>query len=312
MASQNSRLKRKTHMRQAQAPQDAFWDEDYEKPAPQPRRERAPPPIPRDEYYEREERAPARSKRQKTVMERLFAFVKARPSDSAAIGMASVFCVAIAFNMLVLQKKAGVVEEVKVVKQEPATIPVVQQAKIIEPSLLDKQSFAEPKPRANPVEEVQRELARRNIYQDTVDGRMGSKTQLAIREFQRKNGLKVDGEISEGLIFALRPSAGITKPVGVTAPPKHSTLTDLVEQVQDKPEPRREPSPRMDNMKRMVAVQKALNQMAFGPIITNGVMSAETRSAILRFEQDRNLTPRGEVTEKLVKQMEAVLGTRIE
>lgn len=301
-------------MRQAPAADSYFDDEPhYSRPAPPPqRRERAAPPIPRDEeYFERERSVPERSsksRRKQSFMTGVLAFVKSRPADGAAMIIASALCLGVVVNLVLLQKPT----KQEIVKVEPAIIPVVQ-AKIPEPSILDNNPISAPKTRANPVEEVQRELARRNIYQDTVDGRMGSRTQQAIREFQRQAGLKVNGEISEDLLFALRPSANISKPERANAPPKHSTLTDLVEQVQTKPEPKRvEPAPRQEGIKRLVAVQKALNQMAFGPIVTNGVMSAETRSAILRFEQDRNLPAKGEVTEKLVKQMEAVLGTRIE
>ncbi|OGW83258.1 MAG: hypothetical protein A3C47_02020 [Omnitrophica bacterium RIFCSPHIGHO2_02_FULL_51_18] len=47
------------------------------------------------------------------------------------------------------------------------------------------------------VEDVQRALIRSGFDPGPVDGHAGKKTKAAIREFQRRNNLKVDGIVGE-------------------------------------------------------------------------------------------------------------------
>ena len=47
------------------------------------------------------------------------------------------------------------------------------------------------------VEDVQRALARAGFDPGPVDGRMGTKTKSALKDFQRKNNLKADGIVGE-------------------------------------------------------------------------------------------------------------------
>lgn len=49
---------------------------------------------------------------------------------------------------------------------------------------------------ANPsVNQIQKALKNAGYYQGPVDGKIGSKTQDAIKKFQKDNGLKVDGKV---------------------------------------------------------------------------------------------------------------------
>ncbi|MFG1477489.1 peptidoglycan-binding domain-containing protein [Xanthobacter sp. V4C-4] len=62
---------------------------------------------------------------------------------------------------------------------------------------------------------------------------------------------------------------------------------------------------------RVLAVQRALAKLGYGPLKVNGAMSAETRQAIQRFERDRKLPADGEVTDRLVRELGAVSGLAI-
>jgi len=61
------------------------------------------------------------------------------------------------------------------------------------------QAKLEPLPPAGPYKptnkEIQLALKNANLYMGAIDGIMGPKTKKAIEEFQRANGLKVDGKI---------------------------------------------------------------------------------------------------------------------
>lgn len=63
---------------------------------------------------------------------------------------------------------------------------------------------------------------------------------------------------------------------------------------------------------RVLAVQKALADIGYGPIRIDGRAGAATREAVERFERDRRLPISGEVSDRLVRELNAVAGTRIE
>ncbi|MBU1042872.1 MAG: peptidoglycan-binding protein [Candidatus Omnitrophica bacterium] len=48
------------------------------------------------------------------------------------------------------------------------------------------------------VSKVQAALKKAGFYNGNVDGKIGPKTKAAIKEFQRKNNLKVDGVVGRG------------------------------------------------------------------------------------------------------------------
>ncbi|QCK86593.1 peptidoglycan-binding protein [Phreatobacter aquaticus] len=62
-------------------------------------------------------------------------------------------------------------------------------------------------PRADLVLDVQRELARRNLYDGTVDGKTGPKTEAAIRRYEAQAGLRASGQASEQLLGHMRRPA---------------------------------------------------------------------------------------------------------
>ncbi|QRG06364.1 peptidoglycan-binding protein [Xanthobacter dioxanivorans] len=59
---------------------------------------------------------------------------------------------------------------------------------------------------------------------------------------------------------------------------------------------------------RILSVQKALAKLGYGPLKVDGLPGGETRSAVLRFQRDRNLTADGEVSDRLVRELAAVSG----
>ncbi len=59
------------------------------------------------------------------------------------------------------------------------------------------------------VRQIQQKLLNWGYYQGEVDGIYGSRTEAAVRYFQRKNGLSVDGQVGDRTLAALGiPSSG--------------------------------------------------------------------------------------------------------
>ena len=111
--------------------------------------------------------------------------------------------------------------------------------------------------------------------------------------------------------------------VPVTATPTRPTQTASA---QTEPPPRRPPAnlgagadvtgavrppAEVQPSPRILAVQKALAKLGYGPLKVNGRPGGETRTAIQRFQRDRNLSADGEITDRLVRELASVSGTAI-
>ncbi|MFS8037648.1 peptidoglycan-binding protein [Xanthobacter sp. AM11] len=59
---------------------------------------------------------------------------------------------------------------------------------------------------------------------------------------------------------------------------------------------------------RILAVQKALSRLGYGPLKVDGRPGGETRSAVQRFQRDRNLPADGEITDRVVRELSSVSG----
>jgi peptidoglycan hydrolase-like protein with peptidoglycan-binding domain len=170
---------------------------------------------------------------------------------------------------------------------------------------------AEPSTPVELLAEIQRELARRAFYDGTIDGLHGSRTDTAIREFERAAGLKPSTEPNAALLRAIRSSnvkaaraatAGAnaagrpTPPAPVPVPPARN---DPINEV-------------LAPSKRVAAVQRALADYGYGQIRPTGVLDRETKTAIERFERARKLPVSGAVSERLARELATVTGRPLE
>ncbi|QTL04536.1 peptidoglycan-binding protein [Aquabacter sp. L1I39] len=144
------------------------------------------------------------------------------------------------------------------------------------------------------IADIQRELARRGFYDGPADGLTGPRTEAAIRGFEQAARLKATGEPSDALLAQIRRSP-------LTASAVVSDATGSVRPPADVP-----------GSNRILAVQKTLAKLGYGPIKMDGKPGTETRLAIQRFERDRNLPASGEITDRLVRELSTVSGMPIE
>ena len=59
---------------------------------------------------------------------------------------------------------------------------------------------------------------------------------------------------------------------------------------------------------KITAIQRALADFGYGQIKPSGVMDAETRAAIEKFERERRLPVTGNVSERVVRELAAMTG----
>ena len=72
------------------------------------------------------------------------------------------------------------------------------------------------------------------------------------------------------------------------------------------------PTMQITGSHRVAAVQRALTEYGFGQLKATGTVGADTQAAIMRFERDRRLPVTGQVSERLVHELSAMIGHPID
>jgi peptidoglycan hydrolase-like protein with peptidoglycan-binding domain len=167
----------------------------------------------------------------------------------------------------------------------PTPSPMAQPAPAQAPAMTDQA-------RAQLVSNIQRELNRRGYYDGVVDGVWGARTDAAVRDFLQASGARVNAEASDALLGAIMgaPAKRAAAPVR-----KNDPIAALIA-----------PS------NRVLAVQRALNDFAYGPVSPTGNYDPATRAAIERFERARGMPVTGQVSDRLVRELSSVVGRPLE
>jgi peptidoglycan hydrolase-like protein with peptidoglycan-binding domain len=241
-----------------------------------------------------------------------------RPWDSLGVTIASIATAAICINALFLQasphpapmlggkpRPVATVDAARVTSLQPRPRPALRETNATE-------APAAARPRAQVVADIQRELSRRGFFDGAVDGVYGARTDAAIRDFEHAAGLKPSAQPDEALLRGIARS-----PVAATpATPVTSSTTPAARPAGAKSasaaaKPATQglvpPAP-IPTSKRVVAVQRALADFGYGQVRPTGVLGAETRAAIERFERERKLPVTGQISERLTRELAAVTG----
>jgi peptidoglycan hydrolase-like protein with peptidoglycan-binding domain len=64
--------------------------------------------------------------------------------------------------------------------------------------------------------------------------------------------------------------------------------------------------------RRVAAVQRALTQYGYGQLKPTGAVGVDTQNAIAKFERDRKLPITGQMSDRLVKELTAMIGHPID
>jgi peptidoglycan hydrolase-like protein with peptidoglycan-binding domain len=214
-----------------------------------------------------------------------------RPVDALAGALAAACSVMILVNALLLQQgRPAAVAPNRHAAEAPASAP-----------------RAAPK-RDDLVAQVQTALAERELYDGIVDGVMGSATSAAVRAFEQAQGMTVTGEASEKTLAALmtapvRPAGAPAKPAAKAPAQAQSAQAQSAQTTGSTAAPA--------NAK-MIATQRALARIGYGPVTIDGKMGAETRNAIKSFERDRGMPETGEPSPAVLRALQAMTGAPLQ
>jgi peptidoglycan hydrolase-like protein with peptidoglycan-binding domain len=146
--------------------------------------------------------------------------------------------------------------------------------------------------------EIQRELTRRGFYDGPIDGMHGPRTDASIRDFEQAAGLKPGAQQGEALLQAIiKSGVEVAKTLRPPAPipPHNDAIADL-----------------LTPTKRVIAMQRALTQFGYGQIKPTGVVDAETRTAIEKFEREHKLPVTGQPSDRLAHELATATGRSID
>jgi len=238
---------------------------------------------------------PRRSSRRDSIalegVGRLAESITDHPREFVALVVMTTAIFAIVVNALFLQKGP-----------HPAPIFAARPLLPQEAKLAPRLAGAQPAPETNNagriqlISNIQRELARKGFYDGPADGIWGARTDTAVRDFLQAAGLKTNAEASDGLLRAI--TASNAKPASTTGlAPASDPIAKLIA-----------PTP----SKRVTAVQRALADFGYGQIKPTGVVDAETKAAVEKFERDRRLPIDGQITDRFVRDLAAMTGRPLE
>ncbi|MGP0091563.1 MAG: peptidoglycan-binding protein [Xanthobacteraceae bacterium] len=240
---------------------------------------------------------------------RLLGQIAQHPKEGVALSIAFAASAAVIVNALFLQSGPHpapiFTSGPKPVPAKDATGTVVTVLPRPRPAELDPpktETSAPPRPRGDIVMDIQRELARHGFYDATPDGVYGAKTDAAIREFERAEGLKASAEPSEALLRAIRSSTRTAPGPARPATAGSGAAAPRNDQVAE----------RSAGSKRALAVQRALTEFGYGQISPTGVEDAATASAIQKFERGHKMPVTGQISERLMREIATMTGRSVE
>jgi peptidoglycan hydrolase-like protein with peptidoglycan-binding domain len=222
------------------------------------------------------------------------------PRDAVACLVGVVAAVAILVNALFLQSGP---HPAPLFKMTLASIPsgdatnavTVPRPRPPEPLPAKTDAPAAARPLADTIADIQRELARRGFYDGTADGAYGPKTVSAVRDFEQAAGLKPSSQASEALLQTIVKSGIMTAKARAAAAAPAPARNDAIAEM-------------LGPSKRVIAVQRALADFGYGQIKPTGIIDAETRAAIEKFERERNLPVTGQPSDRMTKELTSVTG----
>jgi peptidoglycan hydrolase-like protein with peptidoglycan-binding domain len=141
--------------------------------------------------------------------------------------------------------------------------------------------------------DIQLELGRRGFYAGEPDPTAMGRTNRAIRDFQAAAGLPVNGEASDVLLASIMTS---------TLRPRDQIANLL----------RNAPVDRLERPETVVAIQRALTRLGYGPLSDDGHFGPGTRAALDKFEKDRKLPGRGNNPTRVIRELAQISGIAID
>jgi hypothetical protein len=158
-------------------------------------------------------------------------------------------------------------------------------------------TVASPLPRPRPVELISRPAEAEPPEIRPVEVKGADPRHVEIRSADPKGDAKSDSRNPDPLANLVVKSTGapVATPANVARPPAAIPATA-----------------QSAGARRVAAVQRALTQYGYGQLKPTGAVGSDTQAAITKFERDRKLPVTGQMSDRLVKELTAMIGHPID
>lgn len=174
------------------------------------------------------------------------------------------------------------------------------------------------------VAEIQRELARRGLYEGVADGMPGPRTTAAVLFFEETVGMEQTGEPTSRILSALKIDSATTVAAIPKALPKDrpaaansggvaiDPVAAAIRNAESNP-PKAQPvsltsgpSAKPAEKDLVSKIQQGLVNIAYASVKVDGVPGEQTRTAIRNFEKHYRLPETGEPNEAVLKKLKSI------
>jgi hypothetical protein len=111
-----------------------------------------------------------------------------------------------------------------------------------------------------------------------------------------------DPKLADPLTNLVKATAPVAPPVQANVPRPPAPI----------PAPSRAETPANAGVRRVAAVQRALTEYGYGQLKPTGTVGSDTLAAIQKFERDRKIPVTGQVSDRLVRELAAMIGHPID
>lgn len=229
---------------------------------------------PRDDYEDdySYEQGPKR----RSVVRRIFsALLPRRLSDTIALAIVTAAALSVVVNAVAFQETPRSTLDSLLSRDAPNPQPRPANAPVRNMTDL--------------IQNIQRELSVRGYYNGAVDGVPGPRTEQAIRDFQKGKSQNTL-EPSDELLNQIKRVPVKSEVTGSINTPLDGERKSL----------------------RVLALQRALARLGYGPVRMSGTFTPDTKDAIERFERDWMMPVTGLMSDNLFTKLAAVNGTPID
>lgn len=229
---------------------------------------------PRDDYEDdySYEQGPKR----RSVVRRIFsALLPRRLSDTIALAIVTAAALSVVVNAVAFQETPRSTLDSLLSRDAPNPQPRPANAPVRNMTDL--------------IQNIQRELSVRGYYNGAVDGVPGPRTEQAIRDFHKGKSQNTL-EPSDELLNQIKRVPVKSEVTGSINTPLDGERKSL----------------------RVLALQRALARLGYGPVRMSGTFTPDTKDAIERFERDWMMPVTGLMSDNLFTKLAAVNGTPID
>lgn len=162
---------------------------------------------------------------------------------------------------------------------------------------------------------IQKELAKRGLYDGPADGKTGPKTSAAILKFEKQSGLQQTGAAEPSLLAALKKQTVRTRNAARPAERPYENVKatkgelDPVAAAIRNAEINPDYIPKVDipaSSELVMNIQKGLSNLAYADVSVDGVAGEQTRSAIRHFQKHYRLPETGQPSPAVLKKMKEI------